>query len=184
MKIILLRHAETTSNKLNQADSQIDAELTAGGKKNSRLLIAKLKKINIDVYIISPLKRCLRTIQPYLNTLKDKPGVITSDLTIERNLGDFTGTAMGTFQKYCEDNKHNKVFYQPSNGESIAETYQRAQQFFNFLQKQYVNKTILICGHKNFLMCLEILIRNKDIKNYYKFKALQVGEMRKFKIKK
>jgi len=182
MKIILLRHTETISNKLNQADSQIDAELTNKGKKDARRLASKLKFFNIDVYIVSPLKRCLYTIQPYLDTLKEKPRIITSDLTIERNLGDFTGTTMGTFQKYCGENNYNKVFHRPKNGESIAETYKRATKFFNYFKKRFADETILICGHKNFLMCFEILIRNKNIKNYYKFKPLQVGEIRQFNL--
>ena len=48
---------------------------------------------------MSPLKRTLDTLKPLLARIEN-PQVITSDLTSERNLGDFTGTAMGVFQEW------------------------------------------------------------------------------------
>lgn len=179
MKIILLRHAETTSNKNNKADSQIDAELTEEGQRDAEKLVVKLKELGIDVFIVSPLKRNLQTIQPLLNTLNE-PEIVSSNLTIERNLGDFTGTSMGEFQKYCDDNQQDKVFCTPKNGESIADTYERAKKFLSFLKEGYKNKTILVCGHKNFLMCFEVLLRGLDIKDYYKYKPLENAEIREF----
>ena len=179
MKIILLRHAETTSNKNDKADSQTDAELTEKGQKDAHNLISKLEDLKIDVFIVSPLKRNLQTIQPFLDTLND-PKVIFSKLTIERNLGDFTGTPIGTFQKYCDDKNEDKVFCRPKNGESIVDAHERAKKFLQFLKKNYKNKTILVCGHKNFLMCFEILLRDLDIKNYYKYKPLKNTGIREF----
>jgi len=181
MKIVLLRHTETTSNKYNKADSQIDAELTKKGWEDANDLIPSLQKLNIDVFIVSPLKRNIQTIQPFLDTL-DNPVVISNELTIERNLGNFTGTPMGAFQKYCDENKEHKIFCKPKNGESIADTYERAKKLLSFLKEKYNNKTILVCGHKNFLMCFEILLNDLDITDYYKFKPLKNGEIREFNI--
>lgn len=181
MKVILLRHAETTSNKNSKADSQIDSGLTDKGLKDAQALIYKLKKLRINIFVVSPLKRNLQTIQPFLNTIK-KPEIITSNLTLERNLGDFTGTPMGAFQKYCEDNNYDKVFCKPKNGESIADVYKRAKKFLSFLKKHYTNKTILVCGHKNFLMCFEILLNGLDIKDYYRFNSLKNAEIKELNI--
>lgn len=181
MRIVLLRHAETTSNKNNKADSQIDAELTKKGWEDSQALIPVLKKLNINVFIVSPLKRNIQTIQSFLDTL-DNPIVIFNELTIERNLGDFTGTPMGAFQKYCDENKKDKVFCRPKNGESIADTYERAKKFLSLLKQKYNNKTILVCGHKNFLMCLEVLLKNLDIKDYFEFNPLKNTEIRELNI--
>ena len=179
MKIVLLRHSETTSNINNKAYSQIDAELTKKGWDDAKKLIPPLSELKIDLFIVSPLKRNLQTIQPFLKTL-DNPNIISNELTIERNLGDFTGTEMGAFQKYCDKNNKDKVFYRPKNGESIADTYERAKKFLKFIKNNYVNKTILVCGHKNFLMCFEILLKNLNIKDYYKFNPLKNSEIRKF----
>lgn len=178
MKIILLRHAETHSNKANKADSQIDSGLSEKGLEESRIIADKLKDYHIDLFVVSPLKRNLETIQPYLDTIKN-PRLVQNALTLERDLGDFTGSAMGTFQKYCDENGYDKVFHKPKNGESIADTNKRAKQFLSYLQNQFAEcKTVLICGHKNFLLCLEILLRGQDIKEYYKNKALSNSEIR------
>ena len=150
--------------------------------KDAEKLIPKLKKHNIDIFIVSSLKRTLETIKPFLEILKIKPRVITSKLTLERDLGDFTGSKMGAFQKYCEDNNLDKVFHKPKNGESIEDTYKRAKKLFSFLKKKYFNKSILICGHKNFLMCLEIALTKKDIWKYYSYKPLKNKELRKFRL--
>jgi len=181
MKIILLRHAETTSNKAKMADSQADVGLTKKGQKEATLLIPKLSNLKIDISVVSPLKRTLQTLQPFLNTVNN-PKIITSKLTLERNLGDFTRTPKGTFQKYCDDNNYDKVFHKPQNGESIADTYKRAEEFLAYLKTNFTNKTILVCGHKNFLMCLEIAIRKLNLKDYYKFNPLKNVELRNFKL--
>jgi len=160
----------------------IDTELTEKGWKDAHNLIPKLiEKLKIDVFIVSPLKKNLQTIQPFLDTL-DNPEVISNKLTIEMNLGDFTGTPMGTFQQYCDDHNEDKIFCRPKNGESIADTYERAKKFLFFLKKNYENKTILVCGHKNFLMCFELVISGLNIKDYYKFNPLKKAEIREFNI--
>ena len=181
MKIFLLRHAESTSNATNKADSQIDAELTKKGLKQARDLIPVLQRLEIDIFVVSPLKRTLETIKPFLGTIK-KQVLLKNELTLERNLGDFTGTPMETFQKFCDDNGLDRVFHTPPNGESIADTYKRAKEFLNFLLIRYSSKKVLVCGHKNFLMCLEIAITGKKIEKYYSYKALKTGELREFDI--
>lgn len=90
---------------------------------------------------------------------------------------------MGDFQKYCDENNLDKVFQKPEGGESIFETYERAKKLFSYLKKNYNKKTILICGHKNFLLCLEIAITNKKIEDYYSYSSLKTGEFKELKIK-
>jgi broad specificity phosphatase PhoE len=182
MDIILLRHAESKSNKENKADSQIDSELTEEGKKEAKELISKLRELSIDIVIVSPLKRTLDTIKPFLESVKSKPKVIINKLTVERDLGKFTGSKMGDFQKYCEENNLDKVFQKPEGGESIFDTYKRAKRLFSYIKKNYKKKNILICGHKNFLLCLEIVITNKKVEDYYSYQSLKIGEFKELKL--
>lgn len=179
MKIYLIRHAETDSNKGNRADSQIDSKLTKKGMIEARGLISRLQKIDADIFIVSPLKRTILTLKPYLNTLQ-KPMIVVSELTAERDLGDFTGTPVGSFQDYCDKNNKSKIFYRPKNGESIDDTYERAKMFYSYLKKEYNDKNILVCGHKNFLMCMETLLRNLKIKDCYHLSPLKNVEIREF----
>jgi broad specificity phosphatase PhoE len=182
MKIILLRHVESESNKGNKADSQIDSELTEEGREKAKKLIPQLKKLKIDVIIVSPLKRTLDTIKPFLESLKSKPKIIVGKLTSERDLGKFTGSKIGDFQEYCNKNNLDKVFQKPEGGESIFDTYKRAKKLFSSLKKNYKRKNILICGHKNFLLCLEIVITNKRIEKYYSYPPLKTGEIKELKL--
>ena len=74
----------------------------------------------------------------------------------------------------------DRVSFKPPGGESILEVYERAKEFLESLKSKFGGENILICGHKNFLTCLEILLTGKDIKDYYSFKELENGEIREF----
>ncbi len=178
MKIYLSRHTQSKSNEANLADSQIDAELSSRGLGDAQHLVNDLQEIKPDVFYISPLKRTYETIKPYLNTLEN-PIVIKSPLLLERDLGDFTGTPMGAFQKYCDENNLNKITTRPPNGESLSDVYEKVQKFWEEIKQKYPDKIILICGHKNNLMCLQVVIENKNIMDYYSFSALKTGELRR-----
>lgn len=182
MKIYLLRHSESTSNKALLADSQIDAELSDQGQENTLRLVEILKKINPDVFFVSSLKRTLKTIQPFLDTLKE-PTVIESPLLIERNLGVFTGSKLGTFKKYCEENNLNRVTFRPEKGESVLDTYNRAVNFYAEIKGNFSDKKVLICSSMVVLMCLEIITKGKEIMDYYQFPRFEPGELREFETK-
>ncbi len=181
MKLFLLRHTESSGNQEKIADSIMDSELSEKGKKEARELVFVLNKNKYDFFIVSPLSRTIQTIQPFLDTL-EKPRVITEALTIERNLGEFTGTPMGTFTNYCEQNGFSRVSCKSKNGESIEDVFIRAKEFFTLITKKYKNKSILICGHKVFLHCLTLILTNKPVGEYYLHKALFNGEIKKFEI--
>jgi broad specificity phosphatase PhoE len=181
MKIYLLRHVESLSNKENRADSQKDVELSKKGQEDAQKLIPILNQHSFDFFIVSPLRRTLQTIQPFLEII-NKPQVIVSGLTLERNLGKFTGTPMGTFQKHCDDNELDKISCRPQNGESIEDTYKRAKKLLAEIKQNYPHKSILICSSKNFLGCLEIAITGKNIAGYYSIKSFELGELRKFNL--
>lgn len=183
MKIYLLRHAESTSNKADKADSQNDADLSSEGQKDTERLLKELTTIKPDIFFVSPLKRTRQTIQPFLDTLSN-PVIVESDLLLERNLGDFTGTPMGAFQKYCDDNCLDKVTTRPPNGESLMDVYTKTVQFLNDIKSRYLDKdkVVLVCGSKNNLMCLQIEIEGKNISDYYTFPSFKTGELRSFDV--
>jgi len=183
MKIILLRHTETTSNASNLADSLIDAHLTEKGLVRAKSIVKELSKNKPDVIYRSPLKRTLQTLEPYIDSLgKEQVVIIENDLLLERDLGEYTGSAMGTFQKYCDDNKISRVTTRPQNGESLIDVYEKTKRFLSETLLKHNNESILVCGHKNNLMCLEIAIEEKDMDDYYSFKPLETGEIREFEL--
>ncbi|MBA7490357.1 Phosphoserine phosphatase 1 [subsurface metagenome] len=159
----------------------MDFALSKKGLKQAKELIRELNKYKFDVFIVSPLKRTIQTIQPYLNILSN-PEVVVNGLTLEREGGEFTGGPQDGIRKYCEKNNLNKVSFRPKKGESILDVYKRAKKFIKFLKDNFNDESILICGHKNFLICLEVALENKSIKDYYSFKPLENKEIRQFSL--
>lgn len=181
MKIYLLRHAKSIGNERKILDSCMDLGLSKKGFKEAQELVPILKKNKFDVFIVSQLKRTIQTIKPYLNTLSN-PKVVINDLTLEREGGEFTGGPQSGIRDYCDKNNLNKVTFRPPKGESISDVYKRAKKFVKFLNDNYNNESILICGHKNFLLTLEVAITDKPIKDYYSYEALDNNEIREFSL--
>ncbi len=182
MKLYLVRHAESLSNKANLADSQTDVDLSPEGKEDSERLAKELKEVMPDICFVSPLKRTRQTLQPFLDIEKSST-VIESELLLERDLGEFTGTPMGAFQEYCRSNNTDLVSARPPGGESLVDVYDKTKRFLEDIKKSYLDKKVLVCGSKNNLMCLQIAIEGKGISDYYLFPAFKTGEMRSFEIK-
>jgi len=179
MKLYLLRHTESIGNESGIADSIMDLGLSEKGKKDAIELIPKLSENKYDIFIVSSLKRTIQTIEPFLDTIEE-PIVIVEPLTIERNLGEFTGTPLGTFTKYCESKSLDRVSCKSAEGESIEDVYKRAEKFFELITKKYSDKSILISGHKIFLHCLTLVLLGISADKYYLHKQLTNGEIKEF----
>ena len=185
MKVFIMRHAHSVGNDKAVIDSiapQFDLGLSEKGTRQAEALINTLNAYTFDVFIVSPLTRTIDTIQPYLDTLSD-PKVIINTLTLERDAGSFIGKPLLAIKDYCEEhNIKDMISFTPQGGESILDVYARAKEFLTFLKNTFNHESILICGHKNFLACLEILINNKDIMSFYSLHFLENGEIREFSI--
>lgn len=183
MKIFLLRHAKSIANEKGIVDSiGIDLGLSKKGTAEAKRLVSKLKKYMFDIIIVSPLKRSKETIKYYLKEYP-KQKILTSKLILERNTGNFIGKKKEEFGVYCKKNKiKDRVSFRPKNGESLLDVYKRSKRFIKFLKNNFKDKSILICGHKMFLMCLEIALTKKDIKKFYSYESLKNNEIRKFEL--
>jgi len=168
MKLYLLRHALIPENENGINGSWTDSALSEKGEAQARDLTGVLSRNTYDLFIVSPLQRTQQTIQPYLDTLGN-PEVLVDELVIERNLGDLTNTIKGDgkIEKSIRESGLNKIEWRPSSGESIVDVYGRAKTFFEKIKKQYPNKTLLICSHRNFLRCLELVVLHKSIEDFY-----------------
>jgi broad specificity phosphatase PhoE len=108
-------------------------------------------------------------------------------LTIERNLGSLTNTIQGDgkITTSITTSGKSKVEWVPPEGESTIQVYQRALVFLNKI-KQRSEKNILICGHQNFLRCLELAIRDGPIDDEHFYsetpRRLNLGEVREYKL--
>jgi len=183
MKLVVIRHGESLGNVANVIDDNSNPKndknsLSEKGKNQAIEIANKLEDYKIDVVIVSPLKRTIETIQPYLD--KHSTKLIVSDLTSERNAGIFAGKPKTAIKEYCIANNIDRVSFKPEGGESILEVYERAKKFVAYLKKNFKNKTVLLCGHVNFIGCIDIIIKNLNISDFYKQEKLENSRLREY----
>ena len=102
MKVCIMRHAHSIQNErkiMDSRDPKCDFGLSEIGKVQAKELVPKLNQYNFDVFIVSPAKRTGETLQPFLETLPS-PNIITSELTLERDVGKFAGTSIKSIINY------------------------------------------------------------------------------------
>ncbi len=67
MKLLLVRHAESEGNATgNYATEEADS-LSAQGEKQAQSLVRELARWRFDTIVVSPLRRALQTVAPYLD---------------------------------------------------------------------------------------------------------------------
>lgn len=141
MKLYVIRHGRTPWNEKGLMQGWVNIKLSETGKKEAKDIREKLKDISFDICISSPLKRTLETANIVTN---GKCKIITDELLIERNLGEFEG------KKYAEYEKLKFWDYKLNNDsygvEPVKDILKRTSSFLNNLkEKNY--KTVLIVSH-------------------------------------
>ncbi len=149
MKLLIARHGKTNWNTEKRAAGLSDVELNEDGINQAKELRDKLKDVDIDVIISSPLKRAVKTAK-IINECHGVDILIDSGV-IERNLGIYEGEPN-------EQEIFNEIRYYTKNvpveGGEDCKTY--TKKVFDFLDKiikenKGKDKTILIVSHGFFL---------------------------------
>lgn len=149
MKILIVRHGKTNWNKEKRAAGLTDIELNEEGISQANELKEKLKDVNIDLIISSPLKRAIKTAE-IINEYHNKKIVIEEGAT-ERNLGIYEGEPN-------EQEIFNEIRYYTKNvpvekGEDCQTYTKKVAKFLEETIKKYNGKidTLLIVSHGFFL---------------------------------
>lgn len=141
MKLYVIRHGRTSWNEKGLMQGRVNIKLSETGKKEAKDIREKLKDISFDICISSPLKRTLETASIVTD---NKYKIITDELLIERNLGEFEGKKYDEYEKLkFWDYKLNNDSY---GVEPVKDILKRTSSFLNNLkEKNY--KTVLIVSH-------------------------------------
>jgi broad specificity phosphatase PhoE len=163
LKLILVRHGETLSNRENRVQGITDTELSDYGRKQAEKLAESLKKESIEGIISSPLKRAYQTAQA-IGKYHNVPIELEKNLQ-ELNHGDFENTAMDELKE-----KHlpflKKWFLDPAsvvmpNGESLHDVQMRAWRAIEKIID--TSKNVLVVSHSMTIMTILCRIRNIDL---------------------
>jgi broad specificity phosphatase PhoE len=176
MKLILIRHGETLSNKEKRIQGKSDVELSTVGIEQAHLLAISLKDYPIKAIHTSPLKRAMQTAE-IINEFHRKELHIHQDL-MEMDYGDFEGISFKNIiageKDFIDKWMTNPASVKMPNGESLTQLQERAWRAL----KSIINKdeNALVVTH-NFTIAT-IICRIKNI-SLNEFQSSLVGNASK-----
>lgn len=140
MKIYLVRHGQCESNVIGRYNF-VDEDINETGIKQAKDLSEKIKDINYDIVISSPLVRALHTAEIINVNNKD---LITDDRLVERKHGSLEGKSVDVTDREEYWNYYTSVKY--GTEERIPVLCNRVKEFLDELKtKDY--KSVLIVAH-------------------------------------
>ena len=138
MKVYIVRHGEVPHNALKQYNNQ-NEDLTKKGIKQAEELREKIKTINYDIVICSPLVRAKHTAK--IINVKEKEMIIDNRLE-ERNPGSLSGQSLDVTNREEYWNYNTTIKYGTS--EDIKLFFDRVYNFLDELKtKDYENVLIV-----------------------------------------
>ena len=144
MKIYSTRHGQTSYNKQELIMGTTDIDLDETGEKQAQELAEKIKQLgNIDLMIVSPMKRAMRTAM----AVADKCGIsmIVDERLREWDYGEYEGKSR--FTEGFAENKINFGVRMGKSGESLLQLSHRVYTALDDIISRYRDKTVLIVSH-------------------------------------
>ena len=160
--LILVRHGQSTWNKLGKWTGWTDVHLNEAGEKEAETMGGLLKDTVPDIAFTSDLIRAEETltiIEHQLGFKHDIPVTHAKELN-ERNYGDLTGKNKWEVEKeYGEEVFHGirrSWDYKIPNGETLKDVYNRVVPYFEeqILPHLKEGKNVIIVAHGNSLRSL------------------------------
>ena len=172
MKVYIVRHGEVPHNALKQHNNE-NEDLNENGIRQANELKEKIKNINYDIIISSPLLRAKHTAQ-IINVNNKK--ILINDKLKERDPGDLSGKPLTVTNRDEYWNYNTTIRYGTS--ENIREFFKRIYNFLEDLKKEDY-ESVLIVAHSGVSkafngyfegikdgMFLDRGLRNCEIKEY------------------
>ena len=172
MKIILVRHGETSWNKEQIFRGRKDIELNRNGLLQAKNIRKYLSNEHVDAIYSSPLIRAVSTAKEIVKYHK-------LDVRIAKELIDFDfGVWEGLTIKQVQ-NKYSKQFniwetnpesLKIPKGETIPDLEKRLKEFINYLKINYFEQTIVIVSHRVVLKLFVLLTVGFGIDYFWSIK--------------
>ena len=172
MKVYIVRHGEVPHNALKQYNNE-NEDLNENGIRQANELKEKIKNINYDIIISSPLLRAKHTAQ-IINVNNKK--ILINDKLKERDPGDLSGKPLTVTNRDEYWNYNTTIRYGTS--ENIRDFFKRIYNFLEDLKKEDY-ESVLIVAHSGVSkafngyfegikdgMFLDRGLRNCEIKEY------------------
>lgn len=140
MKLYIVRHGEVPHNALKQYNNE-NEDLNENGIRQANELKEKIRNINYDIIISSPLLRAKHTAQ--IINVNNKE-ILINDKLKERDPGNLSGKPLTVTNRDEYWNYNTKITY--STSENIREFFMRIYNFLDDLKKENY-ESVLIVAH-------------------------------------
>ena len=142
MKLYVVRHGQTDVNINNLINSLNDDDLNENGINEAKELANKIKDIDYDLIICSPLTRTKHTAS--IINFKNKE-IIYDKRIIERNAGLLTKAPLKSIDR--NDWWNIKPKYDYKDSETVIEVLTRISSFLDQIKEKYYSKNIIVVTH-------------------------------------
>ncbi len=170
-KLYLVRHGESLWNKNGRVQGQKDIILTENGKQQAIKLSKRLKQEKIDYIYTSSLKRAKHTAKFISKQLNVR--LIIEDNLKERNFGVWEGLFIEDIKKNYEKEyelwKTHPYNFKIHKSETVEDVLIRVKLFLEYLNNNYMKKSILIVSHTVIIKLIIIEMLKLKITDYSKY---------------
>ena len=140
MKLLLVRHGQSTYNLANKFTGWRDPPLSELGKNQAEETAIKLQKYHIDVIYSSSLIRAKQTAEIIIKNHPNSPKEIVSNpLLNERNYGNWAGKNKDEVKKNIGEKEFQAVRRgwnkPPEGGESLEDTSNRVKKWIEMIER-------------------------------------------------
>jgi len=169
MRLILVRHGETDTNKARLALGRADVELNEHGRWQAQRLALSLKDEAIGAIYSSPLKRALATAEPIASSHGLE--VQVDEGLIEMDIGEMEGL---TFQQVGERYPHflqawlggQAAYEAMPGGERVLDVQERAWQAIERIRQRQEQGTVAAVTHNFVIITLLCRVLGLELANF------------------
>lgn len=169
--VYMLRHAQSVANtKGILAGRDNSVALSKMGQQQSRLLVPYLSSIKFSKIYSSPLRRCIQTIEPFMQANPDLDFKI-DERFIEMDYGNWSGRRLAALsrEKRWRDIQSKPSTFTFPDGESFRQMRRRVDQAILDLKNQ--KSPILIITHGDIIKMAVTSLLNLPIDKFQSFVA-------------
>ena len=168
--VILIRHARSVANAENILAGQTPGvRLDSVGIEQSRKLAEILGPLPITSLFVSPLERCMATIEPWLVKYGSQVAVHSDARIIEPDYGHWSGRkldeiALDPLWNSVQNNPQEVTF--PS-GERFVDVWERVKSFFETIKEiSSGQENILVVSHGDIIKFLIAQVLKLEFQNF------------------
>jgi len=144
-KLYILRHSETDYNVAGKHDHEWKAMITQTWKQRAEIIPELLWSEKISAIYSSPLIRCIDTITPLANKIKQE--IVIDDRIRENFLWPVQDKFWNEFSDDFLHEIHDINWEKHEWYEHMQEVYERVSAFIDSVVQTHKWETIVICSH-------------------------------------